>query len=153
MATIFRADGHLEEDALLALLRDELPDELARLELAEHLAYCDLCLQRYTDLLAEEILSTPQNSCRDTLWQRLRLRTLAFFSQRYAAAAAAVLLALTLLWGSALPGLIKDRGPDQPHIPYTQALQKRWEGAMEQTSSWLSGLMDRLDPLQERTIP
>ena len=39
----FRPDGHLTDEALAALVRSEPLDELVRLELAEHLAYCDDC--------------------------------------------------------------------------------------------------------------
>lgn len=42
----FRADGHLTDEALLALIRQEEQSELERLEIAEHLAFCDACLQR-----------------------------------------------------------------------------------------------------------
>ena len=43
---IFRHDGHLTDGALAALAAGEPLDEAARLEIAEHLAYCDLCLLR-----------------------------------------------------------------------------------------------------------
>ena len=56
----FRADGHLTDEALLALIRQEDQSELERLEIAEHLAFCDACLQRYTDLLAEDALTPEQ---------------------------------------------------------------------------------------------
>ena len=51
--TCFRPDGHLTDAALTALVRGDCLEELDRLELAEHLAYCDQCLQRYTELLSE----------------------------------------------------------------------------------------------------
>ena len=70
----FRADGHLTDEALLALIRQEEQSELERLEIAEHLAFCDACLQRYTELLAESPLLTPVSSCRQSLWQHLRAR-------------------------------------------------------------------------------
>ena len=35
----FRADGHLTDEALLALIRQEEQSELERLEIAEHLAF------------------------------------------------------------------------------------------------------------------
>lgn len=97
----FRADGHLTNEALLALIRQEEVSELERLEIAEHLAFCDACLQRYTELLAESPLLTPVSSCRQSLWQRLRARAARLLVSRYATAAAAVALALTVLWGSA----------------------------------------------------
>ena len=75
-------------------------DDLARLEIAEHLAFCDLCLQRYTGLLSRRELLSPAHSCRESLRRRIRLRALNLLTSRYATAAAAVALALTVVWGS-----------------------------------------------------
>ena len=91
---LFDPAGHLTDGALLALAHEEVPDELARLEMAEHLAYCDQCLHRYTALLAEAPLLTPAHSCRESLWRHIRARAARLFLNRYAAAAAAVTLAL-----------------------------------------------------------
>lgn len=93
----FRDDGHLTDEALSALVQQAPLGELERLEIAEHLAFCDDCLQRYTLLLTD----TPcfhRSSCRETLWVRLRRRSIRLVTSRYATAAAAVVLALTLLW-------------------------------------------------------
>ena len=65
--TCFRPDGHLTDAALTALVRGDCLEELDRLELAEHLAYCDQCLQRYTELLSEGPMLTPARSCRESL--------------------------------------------------------------------------------------
>ena len=72
---LFRHDGHLTDEALAALVTGMPLDETARLEMAEHLAYCDLCLQRYTDALAGTPLLMPEHSCRESLWRRVRART------------------------------------------------------------------------------
>ena len=53
MMVCFRPDEHLTDEALTALVQGTPLTELERLELAEHLSYCDQCLQRYTELLAE----------------------------------------------------------------------------------------------------
>ena len=98
--TCFRPDGHLTDAALTALVRGDCLEELDRLELAEHLAYCDQCLQRYTELLSEGPMLTPARSCRESLRRRIRQRAVQLGVSRYASAAAAVTLALTLLWGS-----------------------------------------------------
>lgn len=95
---IFQSDGHLRQEALYALAQNQPLEELERLEIAEHLAFCDHCLQRYTQALGESTLLTPAHSCRETVRQRIRSRTLRILSSRYATAAAAVALALTLLW-------------------------------------------------------
>ena len=97
---VFREDGHLSDGALAALTQNEDRfDELERLEIAEHLAFCDECLQRYTLALEGGNLLVPERSCQKTLWARIRSRALRLAVSRYATAAAAVTLALTVLWG------------------------------------------------------
>lgn len=97
---IFREDGHLSDGALLALAKNEDRfDELERLEIAEHLAFCDVCLQRYTMALEDRSLLVPERPCQKALWNRIRSRALRMAVSRYATAVAAVTLALTVLWG------------------------------------------------------
>ena len=90
--TVFRGDGHLSGEALTALARNEDHfDGLERLEAAEHLAFCDGCLLRYTALLENETaLLIPEHSCQKTLWTRVRIRALRSAVSRCATAAAAV---------------------------------------------------------------
>ena len=112
--TCFRPDGHLTDAALTALVRGDCLEELDRLELAEHLAYCDQCLQRYTELLSEGPMLTPARSCRESLRRRIRQRAVQLGVSRYATAAAAVTLALTLLWGSGnLSGRVHSTAPSR----------------------------------------
>lgn len=95
---MFDQTGHLSDRAIAALVSGEELPELTRLELAEHLAYCDRCLQRYTDALADTPLLIPKAPCAEPVWRRIRERTVRILTSRYATAAAAVALALTLLW-------------------------------------------------------
>ena len=78
---LFRDDGHLTDEALTALAGESL-DDLSRLEIAEHLAFCDLCLQRYTLALEPQPLLTPSRSCRESLMRRIRERTLHLITSR-----------------------------------------------------------------------
>lgn len=94
----FDSRGHLTDDALQALSLDRLLPELERLEIAEHLAFCDECLTRSLSFLPEEALALPARSCRDTLWRRVRRRNLRELSGRFATAAAAIAIAAGL-WG------------------------------------------------------
>ena len=55
---LFNDQGCLTDEGLQALIAGSL-DEMGRLEAAEHLAYCDRCLKRYTDLLSGEALLEP----------------------------------------------------------------------------------------------
>jgi len=146
---IFQHDGHLTDEALTALAAGESLDETARLEIAEHLAFCDLCLQRYTDALAGTELLTPEQSCRESLWRRIRARAARLFLNRYATAAAAVALALTMLWGSA--GItLPERLPLPEDRPTVSDRLRKWNESLDNA---MSGVNDFFDGLGQRTPP
>ena len=137
---IFRSDGHLTDESLRALAQNVPLEELTRLEMAEHLAFCDLCLQRYTDCLEPSSLLTPEHSCRETLWARVRARMAQLWVNRYATAAAAVVLALTLLWGGG--GLFDRIAPNQ-----TAWFQQANDAVTEWASGWPQALEETFDRL------
>lgn len=139
---IFRHDGHLTEETLAALVHGEPLDETARLEIAEHLAYCDLCLQRYTGALAGAPLLTPERSCQESLWRRVRVRTVRIFTNRYAAAAAGIVLALTLVWGSGDEGFrLPELPEDRPTV--SDGLRK-WNESLDSAMSGINEFFDGL---------
>ena len=139
----FRTDGHLTDETLAALARGRKLDELTRLEAAEHLAFCDACLQRDTDLRATAPLLVPAHSCRESLWVRLRMRTLRLVTSRYATAAAAVALALTVLWGSA--GVKLPAAPPLPEVSQRfQSWPGRWNDSLRGALSQFNDLFDDL---------
>lgn len=95
---LFDQNGCLTEEGLHAVIGGQL-DELGRLEAAEHLSYCDKCMDRYTALLTADVLEEPPRSARGavmgTIWVRLMQNTWG----RAAVAAVAAVLALTM-WRS-----------------------------------------------------
>lgn len=143
---VFDKRGHLTEQALRSLVNNEPLEEPERLELAEHLAFCDQCLQRYTELLTDDVLLTPSPACRDGLIWRIRRRAVRLVTSRYATAAAAVALALTVLWGGA--GL-NGRTGDRPR-PLEQAgtalteWAADWPQQFQDTFSGIAGWFDFL---------
>ena len=142
---IFHKDGHLTDDALRALICGEELSPLERLEISEHLAFCDVCLQRYTNALSDTALLVPEHSCQEGLWHRIRARTIRLLTSRYATAAAAVLLALTVLWGSklSLPISIPDDTP--AHImETTDTLPQQLNSALETFSGTLRGFFETI---------
>lgn len=149
---VFRADGHLTDEALAALIRDDgTLGQLERLELAEHLSFCDPCLQRYTDLLDRTELLTPERSCQRTLWVRVRRRAVQLVTSRYATAAAAVALALTVLWGGQEITFSRPTLPE-PRPAAAERLRswpERWNDALSET---LSGVTDFFDGLRPESI-
>lgn len=150
--TVFRGDGHLSDEALAALARNGgLLDELERLEAAEHLAFCDDCLRRYTVLLEDEaVLLVPERSCQKTLWARVRGRALRSAVSRCATAVAAVTIALTALWGGrgvefACPVLPEDRPSVSQRLT---GLTGELNDSLRETVSGLSAFFDGLRPGQ-----
>lgn len=150
--TAFRDDGHLNNGALTALARnrDEF-DELERLEIAEHLTFCDECLQRYTALLEDEtVLLVPERSCRKSLWNRIRFRAIQSSVSRCATAAAAVALALTVLWSGRGVEFTRPILPDdRPSVSQRlSGLTGDLNDSLRQTVSGLSDFFDGLRPGQ-----
>ena len=94
MIEVFDRDGCLTDDALLALIRQE-PDEMTRLEIAEHLSFCDRCTERYSELLCEAPLRAPAEPLADSVMEALARRVRVLFFHRYIAAGMAACLALT----------------------------------------------------------
>lgn len=92
---LFLDNGHLTDEGLQALIDDNL-DEMQRLEVSEHLSFCDECLVRYTDLLTDPICMEPEHDLVLPVMQRLRKKALRVITSRYATAAAAVVLTLCL---------------------------------------------------------
>ena len=141
-------DGHLTDEALAALIRDGRPDELSRLEIAEHLSFCDVCLQRYTDLLSGTTLLEPERSCSETLCVRVRMRTLRLVTSRYATAAAAVALALTMLWGGEKIQFSRPVLPEfrPAAVERLHSWPERWNDALSGTLSGVTDFFDGLRP-------
>jgi len=126
-------------------------DELERLEIAEHLAFCDECLRRYTALLEDEgALLVPERSCGRSLRRRIRLRGLQAAASRYATAAAAVALALTVLWGGRGVELTRPILPeDRPSVSQRlSGLTGELNDSLRETVSGLSNFFDGLRPGQ-----
>lgn len=122
-----RTSGCLTDEGLQALADGQL-DELSRLEAAEHLAFCDACLDRYTALLAGPMIVQPPQDLQKPVWQRIRSQMFRVLTNRYATAAAAVAIAFCL-WGS---GLFQGLVPT-PDAQLTPALQLQQTEQTQQT--------------------
>lgn len=94
---LFDTHGHMTDGALRALSQGDALTELERLEIAEHLDFCDECLMRSIDFLPETALLTPSRSCQTSLRTAIRLRATRLFASRYATAAAALVI-VAAMW-------------------------------------------------------
>ena len=142
--------GCLTDEGLQALTAGGL-DELARLEAAEHLAFCDRCLDRYTALLADPAALTPApETLHRSVLAGLRMRMLRVFANRYATAAAAVAIALCLWSGGLFQGLVpgaeaRYADPAVRMAQYEENLARREsiDSAFRTAGDALTGLADR----------
>lgn len=92
---LFNENGCLTDEGLQALVNGQL-DELGRLEAAEHLSYCDHCLDRYTTLLTADALEEPPRSVHKTVMGTIWVRLMQNTWGRAAVAGVAAVLALTM---------------------------------------------------------
>ena len=119
---LFDVKGCLSEEGLQALVGGQL-DETQRLEAAEHLAYCDRCMDRYTALLTDDVLEQPPRSARGavmgTIWIRLMQNTWG----RAAVAGVAAVLAFTMWRSGTIDQLLNFRQELHTWTPETSQSQ------------------------------
>ena len=119
---LFDQNGCLTEEGLHAVIGGQL-DELGRLEAAEHLSYCDKCMDRYTALLTADVLEEPPRSARGavmgTIWVRLMQNTWG----RAAVAAVAAVLALTMWRTGTLEQILEGTRDLKTWMPSTSQTQ------------------------------
>lgn len=92
---LFDAKGHITDAGFSALLTDQ-PDMLSRLELTEHLSFCDKCCARYADLLSGDVLLMPPEPIAPKLMERIRRRAKHLLFNRFVKVGLAASLAMGL---------------------------------------------------------
>ena len=128
---LFDERGHLTGAGLNAMENGSL-DELGSLEAAEHLSFCDACLNRYTNWLEAmpQALLSPARDIAPQVQNLLRMRSIRVFTNKYVSIAAAVILAFAL-WnfgafnistGAAQRGV--DRLAEGPRFSISQSIQQ-----------------------------
>jgi predicted anti-sigma-YlaC factor YlaD len=93
MSEIFDTNGHLTDFALQQLLTGN-PDELTRLEISEHLSFCDRCTIRYTNLLEQSEWLSPTRPLEQDIMKRVGRQTQVVLLRRYASMAVAACFAI-----------------------------------------------------------
>ena len=92
----FDGNGHLTDEAFRALASDKQLDELTRLEIAEHLSFCDKCVESCVDAAQAGELEELDGSCLLGVRSGLRRIKRSNLVHRAATATLAAVLALTL---------------------------------------------------------
>ena len=123
MTELFLQNGHLSDEGLQALIDGTL-DALQRLEAAEHLSFCDECLTRYTALLTGDVLEEPEQDVTLPVMRRLRRRAVKSAWNRYAAAAAAVVITAGLWYSGVFGGAMEALAIQPPALEQTAQAQE-----------------------------
>ena len=97
MTGLFNDNGCLSDAAFEALIHNRPLDDLERLEIAEHLSFCDACTEKYARLLDESLLISPVEPVAPTVMQRIRQRARKLFVNKYATVVAAASFAI-IFW-------------------------------------------------------
>lgn len=137
---LFNDQGCLTDEGLQALIAGSL-DEMGRLEAVEHLAYCDRCLKRYTDLLSGEVLLEPPKDLSVPVRRGLMMNLMHTVWGRGVVAAAAVLLSLGM-WHSGFfdySGL-NNHGPKLPAISQPSGFSQASDAFFDAFSAFRRGL-------------
>ena len=120
MKDLFDTEGHLTDAAIEAVIAQTL-DELGRLEVSEHLSFCDTCLVRYTAMLTDDTLLTPKEPLAAPVLQRIRRKAVTLLFNQYTTYAAAAVFAL-VLWGT---GVFTSFVPEQSLDTYKDTQPKQ----------------------------
>lgn len=98
MKEFFNENGHLTDYAFNSIIKYE-NDELNRLEIAEHMSFCDECLLKYTNLLDDSELISPPESLGKGIMSKIRFKTAKTFIRPYISLAIAASFTI-ILWTS-----------------------------------------------------
>ena len=150
---LFDDRGHLTGAGLNAMENGSL-DELGSLEAAEHLSFCDACLNRYTNWLEAmpQALLSPARDIAPQVQNLLRMRSIRVFTNKYVSIAAAVILAF-VLWnfgafnistGAAQRGV--DRLAEGPRFSISQSIQQFIGGIGKGIDDVQSGFAQLAEP-------
>lgn len=142
MTELFLQTGHLSDEGLQALIDGTL-DEMQRLEAAEHLSFCDECLARYTALLTGDVLEEPEQDVTLPVMRRLRRRAVKIAWNRYAAAAAAVVITAGLWYSGVFGGAMEALAVQPPALE--QTAQEQQPGPLGQLLERIEGKPNRPD--------
>ena len=115
MKSYFCQDGCLTDEAFQDLINGKA-DELARLEIAEHLSFCDKCVERYVNLLCEEPLLDPVVPAVPKVQSEIRRKMRTVFFNRYMRVGVAACLTL-ILWLGGVFSTNKDITQQEAILP------------------------------------
>ena len=129
MYDLFDKDGHLTDYALNKLISEDL-NEVERLEVSEHLSFCDKCVDRYCSLLTDENELSITEDRTDMIMTEIRRKKLRDSIRRYATAAAAVIIGC-IFWYSGAIDILSKNIQNKMTVTSLSSIEKTIERATE----------------------
>ncbi len=96
--TIFHKNGHITAEGFF-LLVTEKADEMQRLELSEHLSFCDECLEQYLKEVEKITLLETEERLAKRVIKQVKHKTAFLLQKRFGTAVVAACISM-LLWTS-----------------------------------------------------
>lgn len=145
--------GCLTGFALQSLVDGSLGD-LERLEVTEHLSYCDLCVERYTAMLTEDALLEAPELLKPGILKELRRRMARVFVNRYFHMGVAACLTL-VLWSTGVFASFGELALNPPRLerPAPEdrvSISQRMEDFTDGIGNGLYDFMDQLNTFDLR---
>ena len=144
---LFDEGGHLTDEGLRGLTLSEL-DEEQRMEAAEHLDFCDRCVERYALALTDETMLEPAVPAAPVVMDRIRFQKRKMVFGKFARVAIAAAMALVVWNGMLLSGsgLLAKSASWVNHLPdsdssFSQTVKGfgwRMDQLMNGLNSWLN---------------
>lgn len=134
----FNQDGHLTKDALQELIHGE-PDELHRLEIAEHLSFCDECIDHYTGMLTEPVLVSPLEAVAPGVMKKKKEKKRRELMRQYATMAVAACFTM-VLWTTGMFGI----SANMPERDFLKEMEKRDSSRIEKMYGTLEEKFDKI---------
>ena len=95
---LFDEDSHITDEGFRLLAAGEV-DELGRLELSEHMDFCDQCVARYSEQLTDDLLQEQEEEITPAILRQIRQRNGRIFMSRFAKVSMAAGLAIVIWVG------------------------------------------------------
>ena len=96
--TIFNQNGHITAEGFF-LLVTEKANEMQRLELSEHLSFCDGCLEQYLKEMEKITLLETEQSIAKRVVKSIKYKTAFLAQKRFGTAVVAACIAM-VLWST-----------------------------------------------------
>lgn len=153
---LFKPDGHISEEGFAVLLAGDA-DALGNLELSEHLAFCDLCCEKYAALLTDERLIEPPQPLAPVVLHRIENRSRTILFRRIVKVGAAACLAMGLWLAGTGSGVIPIESigflPTAPRPEQRQELLNRRQKEEEAARKSLKSIAEQeKNAVEESTL-